>query len=114
MPAFPDWSSVLPDSQAPLPLASPPEKRAWIGGVPTTKKSFGASKLNVSVTVTGGGGDSTEGPCPRSAEPLLPLPHPESRAAERRTGTENFNRPRKERDMDTLLVMRPNTIRRAG
>ena len=61
-------------------------------------------------TVTGGGGDSTEGPCPRSAEPLLPLPHPESSAAERRTGTENFNRSRKERDMEPLLVIRRNTV----
>ncbi len=103
---------VWPDGmiQAPLSSASPFEKRAWVGGVPTTKKLLGASKLNVSVTVTGGGGDSTEGPCPRSAEPLLPLPQPESSAAARRTGTENFNRSRKERDMEPLLVIRRNTV----
>ena len=47
-------------------------------------------------------------------EPLLPLPQPESRAAERTTGAENFSKSRNERDMDTLLVMRPNWIRRPG
>ena len=38
---------VWPDGmiQAPLPSACPPEKRAWIGGVPTTKKSAGRLEI---------------------------------------------------------------------
>ena len=58
-------TAVVPDlmTQAPEPssVARPPEKRAWIGGVPTTKKSAVDLKSNVSVTVTGGGGAGTEG-----------------------------------------------------
>jgi hypothetical protein len=37
------------------------------------------------------------------AEPLLPLPQPESRALASRIGAENFSRLQRERDIDSLL-----------
>ena len=56
------------------------------------------------VLVTGGGGDSIDGPLSRSAEPLLPLPQPvkatETRIAEATIPSAS----RAEHIMETLLV----------